>query len=75
MRLFYYMFPGNGMACGPIEATDEQDARRRLREIYDMPRLSRGTQVWETSRREQDALMRNYTEMQRGLPVWASGPL
>jgi hypothetical protein len=75
MRLFYFLLPGCFYANGPIEVENEQDARRWIRESIDAERLPKGTQVWETTRREQGALARNYEETQRGLPAWASGPL
>lgn len=74
MKGFYYRFPDDFYACGPIEGTSERNVRAWLREFYGLKRLPRGLEVWEAVP-EQDGLSRNYAEYQRDLPAWASGPL
>lgn len=54
VRLFYYMFPTSGVSYGPIEAQNLRHARKRLAEIWG--KLPRRTQVWETTRKDMEAL-------------------
>ena len=45
---WYYRFPGNFFAYGPITAqfATEREARAYLRHIWQLDRLPRGTEVW-----------------------------
>ena len=52
-RWFMYRLPHTGSfyANGPLPASSIRDARRRLAELFQVVRLPRGTEVWETDRR------------------------
>lgn len=47
MRRWYYRLPGSAYANGPTGPfASEREARAYLREIYDLVKLPRGTEVW-----------------------------
>jgi hypothetical protein len=75
MREWYYCLPGDGYACGPVYAEDKQGARAYIREWYGLKRLPKGTEVWEQTKVESNALADNYEKYQRDVPGWARGPL
>jgi hypothetical protein len=45
---WYYRFPGNFHAFGPTTATyrTEHEARAAIRQIWELDRLPRGTELW-----------------------------
>lgn len=50
--LWYYRLPGAFYANGPVEfksPIDEREFRKYLRELFDIERLWRGTEVWPTT--------------------------
>ena len=58
-RLFYVMYPGSANPLGPVCARDEAAARAWARSFQGGKRLPVGTQIWETSQRELDAMVTN----------------
>jgi len=47
-RHFYFRLPGD-FYPGDIYAKDEREAREKLRELLDLRRLPKGTEVWCSS--------------------------
>jgi len=59
---FYYSFPGEHYACGPVEGTSEREFRAWLRGYYSLTRLPRGMKVWAADGR---GFTRAYAEFAR----------
>ncbi len=65
MRLWYFRPPGSGNAYGPIEASSLEEARVKVRASLGVARLPRGTDVWETSRKEIDWIVESNWRMRQ----------
>jgi hypothetical protein len=67
-RLFYVMFPADGVPLGPIPAENEEEVRAWARSFEGVTRLPRGVQIWETTQAELDAIVENNRRMRAGVP-------
>jgi hypothetical protein len=47
MKKYYWKFPLDAYAIGPVEAKNRQEARRQAREWAGYERLPRYFQIWE----------------------------
>lgn len=52
-RRWFWYWPGDVYAMGPVEAKSAKDARRQAREWAKLARLPRGFAVWPESKYER----------------------